>query len=73
MAESEVNNLKHSVPAASNGGTFREAGRIVGRGEQAQTLHLPLSRCDKLEVRLDGKGPFCLLEFVRGFTVGSDV
>lgn len=56
-----------------DGGTWQEVGRIVGRGEGVQTVQLPMTRCDKFEMRLSGKGPFDLLSMLRIFAVGSDV
>lgn len=59
--------------ARTNGGIWKECGKIVGRECDTVTMRVPINRCDKFEIRLHGKGPFTILSQMREFTVGSDV
>lgn len=54
-------------------GPWREAGRIVGRAVDAVPMRVPITRCDKFELRLSGKGPCAILSLLREFNVGSEV
>ena len=56
-----------------DGGIWRDAGKIVGREENAFSLRLPVNRCDKFELRLEGKGPCTVLSAVREYALWSDV
>jgi len=56
-----------------DGGPWREAGRVVGRAVDAVPMRIPLTRCDKFEIRLSGKGPCAILSILREFSVGSEV
>ena len=57
----------------TDGKTWRECGKVVGREYDTATLRVALNRCDKFEIRLRGKGPCTILSMLREFSVGSDV
>ena len=54
-------------------GTWREVGRITGRKKDVVPMRIPLTRCDRFEIRLSGKGPMAILSVLREFGVGSEV
>ena len=72
--------LRLEIPSGSylvaetrtDGGIWRECGKVVGRETDTTTLRLPMNRCDKFEIRLRGKGPCTILSMLREFHVGSD-
>ena len=55
------------------GGRWQAVGDLRGKEEGTALLRIPPRRCDKLELRLEGRGPFALLSWLREFRVGSDV
>ena len=57
----------------TDGGIWRECGRIVGREAGSVPLQIAVNRCDKFEVRLSGHGPCTILTMLREFSVGSDI
>lgn len=57
----------------TDGGPWRETGKIVGRDADCIPFQLPANRCDKLELRLSGKGPCTVRGLLLEYTVGSDV
>ena len=74
------------VQMRCDGGRWREAGTILGRtpatakgrggpmgGPDSMQLRLPISRCDKFELRLSGRGPCTLQAMVLEYRLGSDV
>lgn len=56
-----------------DGKPWRECGRVIGREFNVTTMRLVANRCDKFELRLEGKGPCTILGLSREFIVGSDV
>lgn len=73
--------LRLELPAGSyviakmrcDGKPWKECGRVVGRECNVTSLRLAANRCDKFELRLEGKGPCTVLGISREFIVGSDV
>jgi len=57
----------------TDGGIWREAGKIVGREHDSIPLRVAINRCDRFEVRLSGHGPCTIMTVLREFNVGSDV
>lgn len=57
----------------SDGKIWKECGKVVGQEHDTATLRIPMTRCDKFEIRLRGKGPCTILSMMREFSVGSDV
>lgn len=55
-----------------DGGRWYEAGRIVGEKAGVKMLTVPIKTCDRLELKLEGKGPFCILNMQRTYTIGSE-
>ncbi len=55
-----------------DGGNWQECGKLAGRKTGVFPLRIPVNRCDKLELRLRGKGSCAILSIMREFTVGSD-
>lgn len=56
-----------------DGKPWQECGRVIGREFNVTTMRLVANRCDKFELRLEGKGPCTILGLSREFIVGSDV
>ncbi len=61
------------IEVRSDGGLWREAGKIVGKKQDVVPISIPINRCDKFEIRLRGKGPCTILSMLREFSVGSDM
>lgn len=57
----------------TDGGMWRECGKVVGREHDTTAMRIAVNRCDKFEIRLRGKGPCTILSMLREFHVGSDV
>lgn len=56
-----------------DGKPWKSCGKVVGRDVNVTSLRLSTNRCDKFELRLEGKGPCTILGISREFIVGSDV
>lgn len=56
-----------------DGKPWQECGQVIGRAFNVTTMRLAANRCDKFELRLEGKGPCTVLGLSREFIVGSDV
>ena len=73
--------LRTELPAGSyvtvslrqDGGPWREAGRVVGKSDDVARIRVPITRCDKFEIKLEGKGPCTILSMERTFTMESEV
>lgn len=55
----------------TDGGPWREAGKLVGGLSDAAPLCLRPNRGDRFEIRLRGKGPCTILSLLREFTMGG--
>lgn len=53
-------------------GEWKEAGKIVGKGDYIVPIRIVPNRCDKFEIKLTGKGPSTILSMRREFSVGGD-
>lgn len=53
-------------------GRWSEAGRIVGQASGVYMMTVPIKTCDKCELKLEGKGSFCILNMQRFYTIGSE-
>ena len=51
-------------------GRWKEVGQIVGKNGVTTTV-IPLNRCDKFELRLEGQGAFTLMGLSREYSTGS--
>lgn len=60
------------VEVRTDGGAWREAGKIIGRSCEVVPIRVPINRCDKFEIRLSGKGKCTVLSMMREFYVNSD-
>lgn len=56
-----------------DGGSWRDAGRVIGSTRDTVQIRIPITRCDKFEIRLTGKGPCTILSMLREFGIGSEV
>lgn len=73
--------LRVVIPAGSyiiikmrcDDGEWREAGKIVGRSNGVVPIILPVSRCDKFELELSGRGECTILDIMREYYVGSEI
>lgn len=59
------------IEVRTDGGAWREAGKIIGKSCNAFPLNVPINRCDKFEIRLGGKGKCTVLSMMREFYVSS--
>lgn len=57
----------------TDGGIWKECGKVVGLEQDVIPMRISINRCDKFEIRLRGKGPCTILSILREFSVGSDV
>lgn len=60
------------VDVKTDGGAWREAGKVVGRRDGIIPVNVPINRCDKFEIRLRGKGKCTIHQMKREFFVGGD-
>jgi hypothetical protein len=58
------------VEVREDDGLWKEVTKIVGKGG-LYTVPVVIGRCDKYELRLSGKGAFCLLNMMREYRIGS--
>ena len=56
-----------------DGGPWRDIVRVVGKKNDVVPIRIPLTRCDKFELKLSGKGPATVLSILREYGVGSEV
>ena len=54
-----------------DGGAWLEAGTVVGKMADVVPIMIPINRCDKFELRLEGKGPCTILSMQREFYVSG--
>ena len=57
----------------TDGGPWRQIGQIVGSNVDVTRVRVPVNRCDKFELKMEGKGPCTVLSFLRELSVGSEV
>lgn len=62
-----------TISVRQDEGAWREIGQVVGNTTGLARVRIPVSRCDKFELRLEGKGPCTILSMLREFSVGSEV
>ena len=53
-------------------GIWKEQGRFYGSKTGLVTVVIALNRCDKFELRLEGKGQFTLIDLARIYSIGSE-
>ena len=61
-----------TVKISCDNGRWEQVGRILGSFENVTRIVLPLNRCDKFGLQLEGKGDFTLMNLSRVYTTGSD-
>lgn len=54
-------------------GLWQEAAKVTGGKNDVVSVSLPLARCDKFEIMLEGEGACAVLGMLREFRVGSEV
>ena len=71
----ELGNKSHmTIKIRQDEGLWQEVGKLLPTQKKgAQSFVLPIVRCDKMELRIEGKGKCTILELAREFEVGSDV
>jgi hypothetical protein len=57
----------------SDGGNWRECGKVLGQDMDTIPMQIPIHRCDRFELRLSGQGPCTILTMLLEYQVGSDV
>lgn len=60
------------VKMRCDGRPWKSCGKVIGRDANVTTMRLSTNRCDKFELRLEGKGLCTILGISREFIVGSD-
>lgn len=60
------------VDVKTDGGAWREVGRVVGKRDGIVPVMIPINRCDKFEIKLRGKGKATIHSMVREFFLGGD-
>lgn len=60
------------VETRCDGGRWYKAGEIVGSEFDTRALRIAITRCDRFEVRLSGKGQCTVLSMLREFSIGSE-
>ena len=69
----ELNKKSHmTVKVRYDGGLWNDEAHIIGE-EGVREVRLPINRCDRMELRIEGKGKCTIREVGREFEVGSDV
>lgn len=61
-----------TVKVKCDNGRWEEAGRILGSFEDVSRVVVPLNRCDKFDIQLEGRGDFTLMNIARVYTTGSE-
>lgn len=62
--------LKMSV--SQDGKPYKMVAKLNGKNN-ATAIRLPITRCDKYEIKLEGKGEMAILDMLREVSVGSEV
>jgi hypothetical protein len=57
----------------SDGGNWRECGKVLGQDMDTVPMQIPIHRCDCFELRLSGSGPCTIRTMMLEYQVGSDV
>ena len=60
------------ISVRCDGGMWAECGKIVGRVDGVIPVMVPINRCDKFELKIEGKGPCTIHSILREYFVGSD-
>lgn len=60
------------ISVRCDGGRWAECGKIVGRVDGVVPVMVPINRCDKFELRIEGKGPFVIHSILREYYVAAD-
>lgn len=60
------------VEVRYDGGPWRETGKIIGRAADSIPVRLPVNRCDRLDIRLSGKGPCVVRAMLLEYGMGSE-
>lgn len=61
-----------TISARRDGGQWEQVHKIVGKGYDVFTVRFMINRCDKFELKFEGKGPATILGMSRIFTIGSE-
>lgn len=61
-----------TISVRCDGGRWAECGKIVGRVEGVIPVMVPINRCDKFELKIEGKGPCTIHSILREYFVGGD-
>lgn len=60
------------ISVRCDGGMWAECGKIVGRVDGVIPVMVPINRCDKFELKIEGKGPCTIHSILREYFVGGD-
>lgn len=60
------------ISVRCDGGRWVECGKIVGRVDGVIPVMVPINRCDKFELKIEGKGPCTIHSILREYFVGGD-
>lgn len=56
----------------ADGMIWKEVGVMKSNTENAQTMRIPIERCDKFELRIEGAGKCEILSILREFEIGGE-
>ena len=60
------------ISVRCDGGMWAECGKIVGRVDGVIPVMVPINRCDKFELKIEGKGPCTIHSILREYYVAAD-
>lgn len=61
-----------TVKVKCDNGRWDEVGKVIGAFENVTRMVVPLNRCDKFDIQLEGKGEFTLMNIARVYSTGSE-
>ena len=61
-----------TLSARCDGQPWEQVQKIVGKGYDVIPVRFMINRCDKFELKIEGKGPAAILGMNRVFAMGSD-
>lgn len=68
MGEGSTATLKTRL----DGGVWEERNKLIGKNTGVVDVVLAIGRCDKFEIRIEGKGKFTLINLSRMYSLGSE-
>ncbi len=60
------------ISVRCDGGRWAECGKVIGRVDGVVPVMIPINRCDKFELKIEGKGPCTIHSILREYYIGGD-